>query len=348
MEIEEADPLGGTGDLGELNHLDSANSSNHSSYDSSVNSPEELNETNENAIVVNTKSLAELANATNGTSNNFVTVTKEQSKEPTLVIIDTNSILSGKGPVPVQKRTISSSISLSNQLNSVRPMIRSDILLAPPRMQMQTNTIKIPDDAFLIEAPSFIVPYVFEQAGEKVLKDHLKELANEIKKEKKEKEKATSNGEPEAEEEEAAPEVKKSEDYFESPVGKLLLNVGMNLVQEYVQVDLLKLQRRKAEKERSKNRMGSVPIQTQQSIISLKNNIEESKENNEAFRFPLKKCRLCNFKTESELVMSTHLETPHMKNCSYRCNFCKHSTKVPHDILYHMQSEHAIKPRLER
>jgi hypothetical protein len=213
-------------------------------------------------------------------------------------------------------------------------------------MTMQTNTIKIPDDAFLIEAPSFIVPYVFEQAGEKLLKDHVKELHGLVKKEKKDK--AIENGEPEPAEEEVVPEKKKSEDYFESPVGKLLLNVGMNLVQEYVQVDLLKLQRRKAEKERSKNRMGSVPIQTQQSIISLKNNIEESKENNEPFRFPIKKCRMCNFKTESELVMSTHLETPHMKNYSYRCNFCKHATKVPHEILYHMQTDHGIKPRLER
>jgi len=316
---------------------------------------EEEESLNRPIVVNDTKSLAQLAATSTASSNNNnstiinintpATAKKEQAKEPTLVIIDTNSILSGKGPIPIQKPTITSTVSLNNTHSqsssptTPKPIApKSDILLATSK---GGASIDIPDDAFLIEAPSFIVPYVFEQTGEKVLKTFVKGIAEEIKKEK-----AAANGDADVEEL-PAPK-KKSEDYFESPVGKLLINLGMSLVQEYVQVDLLKLQRRKAEKERTKSRSGVPNIQTQQSIISLKNNIEESKENNEPFRFPLQKCKNCNFKTESELVLSTHLETPHMKNNCYRCNFCKHTTKLPHEILLHMELDHKIRPRLER
>ncbi len=42
-----------------------------------------------------------------------------------------------------------------------------------------------------------------------------------------------------------------AEKFFESPVGKLLGNLGMNLVQEHVQHDLLREQMRRAKKDKS-------------------------------------------------------------------------------------------------
>ncbi|CAG7728772.1 unnamed protein product [Allacma fusca] len=276
-------------------------------------------------IVVNdTKSLVELANSK-----------KEPGKEPTLVIIDTNAIMSGKGPLPLEKP--SPAPTQSSSRSSV-PASSGD------SSSKYTNAFDIPDDAFLIEAPSFIVPYVFEQSGEKTLKETIKELKEVIR---KEKEVQREKGE-EVEEDEAPKVAVNSDNYFEGPVGKLLMNVGMNLVQEFVQTDLLKMQKRKAEKEKDKSRSRTVSMQTQQSIISLKKNLEESKENNEPFRHETKKCTFCNFKTESDLVMSAHLETPHMRNYSYRCNFCEYTTRIPHEILFHMEAEHMVMPRLER
>ena len=83
-------------------------------------------------------------------------------------------------------------------------------------------------------------------------------------------------------------------------------DLGMNLVQESVQHDLLRQQQRKARKDKSAAVMHA--------IMSLKQNIEQSKENNSRFHFEDIKCRFCSFRTESEVVMQQHLETPHMKN----------------------------------
>jgi len=119
------------------------------------------------------------------------------------------------------------------------------------------------------------------------------------------------------------------------------MQIGMNLVQEYVQTDLLRTQKRKQGK-------GSTSAETQLAINSLIKNLEFSKENNEPFHLEMKKCEFCSFKTESTLVMQHHLETPHMRNYVYKCNFCPMEVRSPHDILYHMQAEHNTRGRLER
>lgn len=105
----------------------------------------------------------------------------------------------------------------------------------------------------------------------------------------------------------------KSDNYFENPLGKFFMQIGINLVQEHVQTDLLKNQMRKKDKEGSK-----CSADVHMAISALTKTLEVSKENNKPFRFDLKKCQLCNFRTESQLVMAHHLETPHMKNFIYR------------------------------
>ena len=289
-------------------------------------------------IVVNdTKSLVELANSK-----------KEPGKEPTLVIIDTNAILSGKGPVPLEKSSSTPSTKSQHHhqdLTHTSSRNSSVTSNAGDNSYKYSNAYDIPDDAFLIEAPSFIVPYVFEHSGEKSLKEAMKDLDTAMKKDKEAK---VASGDDVVPEDDIVEKKPSTDNYFEGPVGKLLMNVGMSLVQEFVQTDLLKMQKRKAEKEKDRSRSKTVSMETQQSIISLRKNLEESKENNEPFRYETKKCTFCNFKTESSLVMSAHLETPHMRNYSYRCNFCEYTTRVPHEILFHMEAEHMVMPRLER
>lgn len=135
----------------------------------------------------------------------------------------------------------------------------------------------------------------------------------------------------------------KNDSYFESPLGKFFMTIGVNLVQEYVQSDLLRQQKRRREKE------GKAPsASTQMAINSLQKSLEVSKENNAPFKHKMRRCEFCTFKTESEMVLSQHYEIPHFKNNIYKCNYCEYEARPVHDILYHMEAIHNIKGRLEK
>lgn len=426
-------------------------------------------------VVKDTKRLVEIASKSNPNNSG--------KKEPTLVIIDTNSILSGRGPIPInQKSAISQPFPVLPMALPAQgvypPNMRATITPIPPLnssntaaittqslqksltlqsspiqfSQIQSPTTSAPvtsqssqptapilpsltDDMFVVEAPSFIVPYVYEKPPVKDLKEFVQDLAKELKAkhiaeekqllEQKESNESSdkevdlvdedkikdcedsskrngedldhkegdvdSNSKKQTESEKAEidtsdksitqklPEEKhKSEEpkvggnkleqtkveekkecsqvvdveetvrsnkpysYFDSPLGKFFVDIGHNLVQEFVQTDLLKQQKRKREREGGKN------VETNKTITSLIKNLEYTKENNEPYHMPIKKCEFCSFKTESALAMSFHLETPHMKNFVYRCNFCPYEIRSPHDILFHMEAEHMIRGRLER
>lgn len=399
-EIKPEDPLAG---------IDSKDKEN-----SKLKSPIRNSKT---TIVVNdTKRLVEIAAGSKSI--------KGGKKEPTLVIIDTNSILSGRGGVPVSNSKSHHSVSNSSPFSVVPmsgmttqtmypnmrttitpvPMTSKAAQLSPKTSSMTTVTPTIPpilptltDDMFVVEAPSFIVPYVYEKPPLKPLKEFVTKLERSIEeweKEEKLKRLADENKDNEEYKEDSLDIIKrgnvdgKSEEssdiegrvkrdgddrgvdnsidliehgfsgisdkhelrqddrnkiptYFDLPLGKFFMQIGMNLVQEYVQTDLLRTQKRKQGK-------GSTSAETQLAINSLIKNLEFSKENNEPFHLEMKKCEFCSFKTESTLVMQHHLETPHMRNYVYKCNFCPMEVRSPHDILYHMEAEHNTRGRLER
>lgn len=137
----------------------------------------------------------------------------------------------------------------------------------------------------------------------------------------------------------------KSENYFDCSLGKFFMNIGMGLVEEYVQSDLLKQQKRKLQREK---KSGQSTTERELSISLLMKNLELSKENNIPYTCSQLKCEHCSFKTESALVLAQHLETPHMKNNMYKCNFCAFEIRSPHDILFHMEAEHNVHGKLER
>ena len=396
-EIKPEDPLAG---------VDSKDKEN-----SKLKSPIKNSKT---TIVVNdTKRLVEIAAGSKSV--------KGGKKEPTLVIIDTNSILSGRGGVPVSSskphHTVSSTSSFSvvpmgmttqtmypNMRTTITPvpMTSKSAQLSPKTSSMTTVTPTVTppilptltDDMFVVEAPSFIVPYVYEKPPLKPLKEFVTKLEKCLEEQEKEERSKRSIQEikgdecdedsldmnqknkdksDESENEGTYSKSKKDEDrgdnslditesgfsnisdkpdirqddrnkiltYFDLPLGKFFMQIGVNLVQEYVQTDLLRTQKRKQGK-------GSTSAETQLAINSLIKNLEFSKENNEPFHLELKKCEFCNFKTESTLVMQHHLETPHMRNYVYKCNFCPIEVRSPHDILFHMEAEHNTRGRLER
>lgn len=399
-EIKPEDPLAG---------IDSKDKEN-----SKLKSPTKNSKT---TIVVNdTKRLVEIAAGSKSV--------KGGKKEPTLVIIDTNSILSGRGGVPVSNSKPHHSVSNSSpfsvvpmgmgQTQTMYPNMRTTITpvpmtsktaqLSPKTSSMTTVTPTVPpilptltDDMFVVEAPSFIVPYVYEKPPLKPLKEFVTKLERSIEEvEREEKLKRNTDGNKDNEEhsEDPADPAKKSSDksdenesdgrgsgkkdideraldnsidltdlgfssigdkndhlrqddrnkmptYFDLPLGKFFIQIGTSLVQEYVQTDLLRTQKRKQGK-------SSTSAETQLAINSLIKNLEFSKENNEPFHLEMKKCEFCSFKTESTLVMQHHLETPHMRNYVYKCNFCPIEVRSPHDILFHMEAEHNTRGRLER
>ncbi|KAK7080575.1 hypothetical protein SK128_016813 [Halocaridina rubra] len=135
----------------------------------------------------------------------------------------------------------------------------------------------------------------------------------------------------------------KWEPYYRSTLGKFILDLGLNQAQEFLQADLLRMQKKKLEK------MKTTP--SREGIINVKileKQLEISRKKNSHLRVPLKTCKFCNFKTESDMVMDRHLESPHMVNYTYKCNFCEFETRGPQVILFHMEAEHNVRGRLER
>lgn len=194
----------------------------------------------------------------------------------------------------------------------------------PPPPVLPTLT----DDMFVVEAPSFIVPYVYEKPPLKELKEFIKEVKKEIIEQQKKEEEEEKKDDSEEEGDEKSGDIeelldsKKPYSYFSSPLGKFFVDIGHNLVQEYVQTDLLKQQKRKRDREGGQN------SQTNKNIMSLIKNLEYTKGTNEAFKMEMKKCEFCSFKTESSLALAFHLETPHTKNFVYHCNFCTYEVST--------------------
>ena len=231
------------------------------------------------------------------------------------------------------------------------------------KLQPQDLDADVADDTFVVEAPSFIVPYVYEKLPKESVTEFKRSIARmeynrakkvlveeEDKRRKEEDEMRRMTALPldgedsldkwseskDVEQEEKRREFdeeqerldqeneerimtdikerpkKPSTNFFDSTLGNFFFELGMNIVQERVQVDLLAEQERKAKKDKS--------AEVMHAIMSLKSGIDQSKEKTEYFQMELKKCRFCSFRTESKAVLDHHMETPHMKGTNYRCN----------------------------
>ncbi|RVE42319.1 hypothetical protein evm_013032 [Chilo suppressalis] len=386
-----------------------------------------------------------------------------KKKEPTVVIIGGNLSSNKMNTPQINKSSvaINNAVNAQNSANahslyqsiiargtSVTPVsIKNNNTATTTTTTQNPQPVILPsltDDMFVVEAPSFIVPYVYEKPsitafrefvdklGKQLEEDRVKEEIKEKEKREKEKQERRDRGEEvESDDPEKINNLDKSDDCEEDQgikrkkskkgqkrrnmeddaswdgesstesvesaldsddevlsdhndkivvkekiepieqmktvanltadkicsnksnvkssmdcsLGKFFINIGLNLVQEYVQSDLLKQQNRKLNKEK---KSGQSTKAIESSIAQLVKNLEFSKENNAPYSFPQKKCEFCSFKTESKLVMAQHLETPHMKNNVYTCNFCTYEIRSPHDILFHMDSVHNIKGKLER
>jgi len=291
----------------------------------------------------------------------------DKAKSENLMVIDTQSIIAGKmgsgvSITPAKPKTptqLPSSLNITPAgltlgsgvtIKPNKPATGNGVSVTPvsSKSQDQLNDPNLTDDTFVVEAPSFIVPYVYEKPPLESMVDFKESIEKKMEERKKEKEKRKADGEENVSEDEEAPvekpkkapEKENKDTFFVSTLGKFMSDLGMNLVQEYVQKDLLRQQQKRSVKDKSAAVMHA--------IKSLQQNLDDTRENVVDFKFDLKKCKFCSFRTESRLVMQHHMETPHMRNFVYRCNFCEFETKIPQEVLYHMDSIHGVKGKLER
>merc|ERR1711892_1556855 len=259
------------------------------------------------------------------------------------MIIDTQSIIAGKmgsgvSITPAKPKTLTTPTTPSGlNISPAGLTLGSGVTIKPNKPSIVaggasiTPTIEktesktsssladpnLTDDTFVVEAPSFIVPYVYEKPPREPIRDFKESIEKEIADKKKAKAKKKADGEEvsddeeekkekkekKVEEEEEKEKEKPKDPYFTSTLGKFFIDLGMNFVQEYVQKDLLRQQQRRSLKDKS--------VAVMHAIKSLQNNLDDSKEQNESFHFGLKKCKFCSFRTEAHLVMQHHMDSEH-------------------------------------
>jgi hypothetical protein len=122
-----------------------------------------------------------------------------KKKEPTVVIIDTNSITSGKMPLQNNKSSPSLSTASINAQNLYQSIVARGTTVTPISSKNHNTSTQasqaivntqpailpsLTDDMFVVEAPSFIVPYVYEKPSIKPFREFVDKLGKELEEEK--------------------------------------------------------------------------------------------------------------------------------------------------------------------
>lgn len=122
-----------------------------------------------------------------------------QKKEPTVVIIDTKSMVSSKGNAMKKSNISNSNINNALSAQSLYQSIVARGTTVTPVSSKNLNSHNFPnshsnnnsaqqsilpsltDDMYVVEAPSFIVPYVYEKPSIKPFREFVDNLGNELK-----------------------------------------------------------------------------------------------------------------------------------------------------------------------
>lgn len=122
----------------------------------------------------------------------------------------------------------------------------------------------------------------------------------------------------------------KKNTFFSSSIGNFFTDIGLDCVMSYIQNDL------------------KIAANGKKTLMSSKMFNQNTNNINDLYNFPLKSCHLCNFKTESSIVLNDHMFSLHLnvKNV-YHCTFCSFTTPKYMIIVMHLRSSHHIQPRIE-
>ncbi|XP_065571028.1 uncharacterized protein LOC136033938 isoform X2 [Artemia franciscana] len=365
----------------------------------------------------------------------------KQNDKTTIVLVDTNSILHGKGLPPRSTHNLppalsalykslppglsinqSPGLSISHSLNSSSPglsitatpvtnskppmsqipmLMGSGVTITspsmapvadvptPPRPHQPTpfvqSLLTMDDTACIVEAPSFVAPYLIEKPGESIVKfltNRQKELdelekkfsgeeekekmeVDEPEPEKKEENKEEEPKEADADKNKEKPEVGakeakteekkevslKSMATMEKPASFFDSSIG-KFFQDIGSSLVTEFVQNDFLEQRTRKakKIGLKNLSSDErlTISSLEKAVEKSKLANEAFAMPIQKCMFCSFHTESRTVIGHHMETPHMMKFTYYCNFCQFDSREAPQILAHVETQHKIRGRLEK
>lgn len=118
-----------------------------------------------------------------------------KSKEPTLVIIDTNTILSrGNNDPNMQHMNRNMPMMPAGGMHPHGMAYPNSMPNAYPNINQMPILSALTDDMFVLEAPSFIVPYIYEKPAADNLREMVEKMAIEIEEAKKEQESSKSKG----------------------------------------------------------------------------------------------------------------------------------------------------------
>lgn len=188
-----------------------------------------------------------------------------------------------------------------------------------------TGTLLLGESEVIIESPSLLVPLLIKET------DEFPKLEGNEKK---------PNGEVSALH--PRPNISKR-NFFQSSVGQFLINLGMSRVQEWYHRDMRKSKMKFLNSAKGKN-----DVEAEEELKKHEKRLEELKKINAPFNFGLHRCKFCEFKTESLIVMDGHYLVPHVSSRrEYTCNFCKFMTKDPGGIAQHYEKAHKRKAILD-
>ncbi|OZC10344.1 zinc finger, C2H2 type [Onchocerca flexuosa] len=115
---------------------------------------------------------------------------------------------------------------------------------------------------------------------------------------------------------------------------KLLMDIGQDLVQESTYSDIVHA---KNLPETPKN------METYKQVAQqLKPVWEALRKKNEPYKLKQYTCQLCNFRTESRIILSVHRQTPHFDGRKYQCALCPEFFTNENMISQHYLREHDL------
>nr|CAH0104418.1 unnamed protein product [Daphnia galeata] len=180
------------------------------------------------------------------------------------------------------------------------------------------------DDSFIVEAPSFVGSVPDREIGFSKLKKTVQSMVPPPPTEKKEdvrvlSEEGSSNSE------------------------KIEKDEVISTIQEYVQGDLLRVQKRKVHK-------GTKITDPSLSVNALTKGFEVTRSpKNDPYRLPWRSCDRCSFKSESSLMMAHHWSLPLAlgsgSSARYGCHWCSFEAKM--NRIWYRRTSRQITERLQ-
>lgn len=124
------------------------------------------------------------------------------------------------------------------------------------------------------------------------------------------------------------------------PLAKFLFDIGSDLIKESVYRELVKIQSKKQDEDKLSEK-------EKEDLEKLKDIERDLNSTVGHLKLKMKKrCKTCQFQTESGNVMYHHKQFPHEDGKVLFCAYCKFATKQSMSFKFHMEAEHIVQPRL--